>query len=674
MKIRIKLIIAAVIVSLLPMIIMYIIASTKYTDMICKSQIYDLQNINSDKAVYINEILTGLTTNLKTFTSDDIIRKLITDHENGNDISASPEIDYTRAEILHSMKQSPMIIDMVLFDISGEVICSTDRSAEGTVYELAEELKAYAGVNNGISKIYPPKTGHGNSFYVIRRIYSDTNKHVGFVCQQIDLSDISDVIQISGYSNYAQIMLIDSTGRYIFSSVSTPKPLENVAEFRGIAENLSEVIPYYGATSIKDTVTAEYDDYVVCGKVVNAGNWSVCSYYDTELAEEFLMKNFSSVTLILIILSAATIVLVVLICIRFTEPIKKILHSIKKLNYGDHNIRLNVKSNDEFGELSTEFNTMFDSILESEQRYRTVVSMLDNVVFEINLKTYKVYVSKNFNQKFSFRAKDDSLKESFLYNIKIHKDDNKKYREDLNAISSASGDKWEGEYRMKNIYGDFSWIRIKGRKFFDRNNAPAKIIGMLIDIDREKKSAMNLLQKANFDALTSLYNRASFLRVLDDEIHLSDSRRSLDALMFIDLDDFKHFNDEFGHKCGDEVLKFVADTIKEITFDRGFGGRLGGDEFVMCLTNLKLIEDSGKIAAEMISILNEGFISESTGEHFNIHCSIGISFFRENGDNSAALLEAADTAMYRIKKSGKSNYAYAGSEANSSGSLEDPFL
>ena len=217
---------------------------------------------------------------------------------------------------------------------------------------------------------------------------------------------------------------------------------------------------------------------------------------------------------------------------------------------------------------------------------------------------------------------------------------------------------------MKNAYGDFSWIKVRGKKFFDRTGNPAKIIGMLVDIDKEKKRDITLIQKASFDALTQLYNRSTFLRTLDEEMSASSARRSLDALMFIDLDDFKHFNDEYGHKCGDEVLRFVADTIKEVTYDKGFGGRLGGDEFVMCLTDLKLIGDAGKTAAEVISILNEGFISESTELHLNIHCSIGIAFFRENGSNSTELLEAADNAMYKIKKSGKSNFAYAGGETN----------
>ncbi|MGN1106546.1 MAG: diguanylate cyclase domain-containing protein, partial [Huintestinicola sp.] len=411
-----------------------------------------------------------------------------------------------------------------------------------------------------------------------------------------------------------------------------------------------------------DTVVREKDGYHIYGTPVSNTNWSVVSMFESKNAKNAAVSDVSGVRTAVFAVTLFAAAAIILVCYIFTEPIRKLIAVISQKNKGDVHIRLDLDSNDEFGQISTEFNAMFDSIFESEQRYRTVVSMMDNIVFEVNLKTFKVYVSNNFNQKFSYRAKDDTINESFLYKMKIHKDDMKRYRDDLDTIVSSQGEKWEGEYRMKNLYGDFSWIRVKGKKFFDRSGAPSKIIGMLVDIDKEKKSAITLIQKASFDALTQLYNRPTFLRRLDEEMNASNARRSLDALMFIDLDDFKHFNDEYGHKCGDEVLKFVADTIKEVTYERGFGGRLGGDEFVMCLTNLTLIGDAGKAAAEVISILNQGFVSESTEIYFNIHCSIGIAFFRENGSDSTELLEAADNAMYKIKKSGKSNFAYAGSE------------
>ncbi|MCM1525325.1 MAG: diguanylate cyclase, partial [Ruminococcus sp.] len=450
--------------------------------------------------------------------------------------------------------------------------------------------------------------------------------------------------------------------KYITSSISIPKTLEAVVEYREIPEYLSAAIPFYSQAAVKDTVTTEYNGTTVCGTAVLSGNWCVISMYNNNDAKAVLKKGFKDGSVILAVILIITAAAVIFMGIRFTAPIQLILDVVRKMNRGDQSVRLELSSKDEFGEISNSFNSLVESIYESEQRYRTVVSMTDNVIFEANLKTFKIYVSDNFNQKFTFRAADDTIKESFLYKMKVHKDDAKRYHDDVNNIISSAGEKWEGEYRLKNIYGDFTWVKIRVKKFFDRNKSPAKLIGMITDIDREKKSTITLMQKANFDALTQLYNRATFMRTLDEEMQLSTSRRSLDALMFIDLDDFKHFNDEYGHKCGDEVLKFVADTIKEITFDRGFGGRLGGDEFVMCLTNLKLIGDAGKAAQEMINTLDAGFISESCGEHFNIHCSIGIAFFRENGSNSTELLEAADSAMYKIKKSGKSNYTYVSSD------------
>ncbi len=269
-----------------------------------------------------------------------------------------------------------------------------------------------------------------------------------------------------------------------------------------------------------------------------------------------------------------------------------------------------------------------------------------------------MFVSKNFNKKFSYRPKDDSMKESFFYKIHVHKDDKERYMNDLERILGPANF-MQGEYRVKSIYGDFIWIMIKATKFYNRDEIPTKIVGVIMDIDKEKKSEMHLIQRASNDALTQLFNREAFIKSLTAAIDESAAKKSLDAMMFIDLDDFKFFNDQYGHACGDEVLKFVADTLKEISFERGFAGRFGGDEFVICLTNLTLYGDSGKIAQEIIDILGNGFTSESTGLKLNVHCSVGIAFLRESGKNAEEVIAAADEAMYNIKKHGKSAYAYA---------------
>lgn len=660
MKIRFKLAGFMLIILIIPMIVVSSVYSSNCSEAIVKGQTNSLEIINGDRAAYLNEFIGNVIISQKSFTSNTGVRDFA-EHEYLGEHS-DEELKYVNELIRDTVRSCSAVTDMFIVGDSGRIIAAYNTDVIGETDPKVDDYISFSLINSGISGIYPPTSSDKCYFYSCRRIYTLKNKKVGVAVQKVSLEDAAEILKISGYSNFAVSLIVDSNGKYISGSVSNPRKLEEVVEYRAIADNIPEAIPYYGETNGGDTVAKEADGCCFFGTPVQNGGWSVVSMFETAEARKAASGSVSGSRFAVAVITVLAAAAIIFVCYVFTEPIKKLIAVISQKNKGDVNIRLELDSNDEFGQISTEFNAMFDSIFESEQRYRTVVSMMDNVVFEINLKTFKVYVSNNFNQKFSYRAKDDSIGESFLYKMKIHKDDMKRYKDDLDNVVSSQGEKWEGEYRMKNLYGDFSWIRVKGKKFFDRTGAPSKIIGLLVDIDKEKKSAITLIQKASFDALTQLYNRPTFLRTLDEEMNKSYARRSLDALMFIDLDDFKHFNDEYGHKCGDEVLKFVADTIKEVTYERGFGGRLGGDEFVMCLTNLTLIGDAGKAAGEVISILNEGFISESTELHFNIHCSIGIAFFRENGSNSTELLEAADTAMYKIKKSGKSNFAYAGSE------------
>lgn len=662
MKIRLKMITLFLIIILIPLIFLYVYLSGTAKAQVSAAQVNSLKNINEAKAEYISDVINNLSFNEKEFASSDYLKKYI---ENGEFTSDYDYYKQVNDSIRNTVKRNHLITDMFITSTSGTVLAAYDESTIGSYCDRYKELDDAADMNNGISHIYGPTDSDSCTFYVVKRVYSGISNQIGLVVERVDMTQICKSIAITGYSNYASILLVDSAGKYISSSISFPKSLSTVAEYREISDNISDAIPFYSQSTVTQTLTAEYDGKTVIGTSVPEAGWSVISYYDADAAAKVIASDFKSAKFAVVIFCITTSALAIAICITYTEPLSKMIRVISQKNKGDTNIRLELNTNDEFGEIGSAFNTMFDSIYESEQRYRTVVSMMDNVVFEINLKAYTVYVSNNFNQKFSFRAQTDSISNSFLYKMKVHKDDIKRFNDDVEKILVYEGEKWEGEYRLKNIYGDFSWFRIQGRKFKDQSGTPSKIIGLIADIDREKKSTINLMQKANYDALTQLFNRASFLRSLDEEMRRSESRRSLDALMFIDLDDFKHFNDEYGHKCGDEVLKFVAESIKEITSDRGFGGRLGGDEFVMCLTDLKLIGDAGKVADETIKTLNAGFNSESTGLHFNIHCSIGIAFFRENGSNPTELLESADTAMYKIKKSGKSNYAFADGVASS---------
>ena len=147
-----------------------------------------------------------------------------------------------------------------------------------------------------------------------------------------------------------------------------------------------------------------------------------------------------------------------------------------------------------------------------------------------------------------------------------------RYNRDLDALEKGK-DFERNEYRIKNIYGDFIWVLMRTSTLKSKDGKPLKVVGVMVDIDRAKKSEEQLTERASFDALTELYNRETIEQKINAEISLSEMRKSEMAVLFIDVDDFKHYNDNYSHAVGDAVLKFVGKTIREaVANDVGFAG------------------------------------------------------------------------------------------------------
>ncbi|MBD5138613.1 MAG: diguanylate cyclase, partial [Ruminococcus sp.] len=482
----------------------------------------------------------------------------------------------------------------------------------------------------------------------------------GIVYQLYSTSRLQDMINSTKLDKYTTSAIMDSSGNLLEYPYKTLKSYTENESYKAAGSHLVKAVnPSDGeATEFSAEFGSGRGLRTLFASPVPSCHFTMVAVSDKSNLQKLAEKSGQSIRNISIITVIVSCVLTFVFIYWFSKPINEIIRILQKKKKGDMYARFDIRSSDEFQQIGSEFNNLFDDVFESEQRYKTIVEITNNIVFEISIKNGTVFVSKNFNKKFSCRPKDDSMKESFFYKIHVHKDDKERFMNDLERILGPANF-MQGEYRVKSIYGDFIWIMIKATKFYNRDEVPTKIVGVIMDIDKEKKSEMHLIQRASNDALTQLFNREAFIKSLTVAIEESAAKKSLDAMMFIDLDDFKFFNDEYGHACGDEVLKFVADTLKEISFERGFAGRFGGDEFVICLTNLTLYGDSGKIAQEIIDILGNGFISESTGLKLNVHCSVGIAFLRESGKNAEEVIAAADEAMYNIKKHGKSAYAYA---------------
>lgn len=395
------------------------------------------------------------------------------------------------------------------------------------------------------------------------------------------------------------------------------------------------------------------DEFAYVTKSENG--WIIVANNQIAAATAQSTATMGSIVAIAVTLCVVFFVLGIILIISVTKPFYKISDTLLKISRGDHEARIEIMSKNEYGDIARVFNDIMDNIIVSESRYRTIIEMSDNIIFEWNFVNNEVTFSNNFNKKFSYRAPSDHFADSFLLKCKVHPEDAERYKTDLEKLAKGENFK-HNEYRWKNIYGDYIWVLIRTATINDKEGKPVKVVGVIVDIDRAKKSENMLTARASFDSLTSVYNRETIESAINNEIELISVRKAEFAILFVDIDDFKFYNDQYSHATGDQVLRFTATTIKNAIGENGLAGRYGGDEFIICLRNAEE-NDPALIAEQILGTLKEGFDSDS-GDHLTVNVSIGISIIRDSSKRVDEIIGQADDAMYRIKKNGKSNYGF----------------
>lgn len=164
------------------------------------------------------------------------------------------------------------------------------------------------------------------------------------------------------------------------------------------------------------------------------------------------------------------------------------------------------------------------------------------------------------------------------------------------------------------------------------------------------------------DVLTGIYNRLQFNRTMKEIILAAERYHYMIALLFIDLDDFKNANDNFGHHIGDLLLIEVARRLKNCIRANDFLARLGGDEFAIILGEINNVEEAGNIAQKIILSVSDDYNIENN--NIRIGASIGIAFYPLSATNQEDLIINADIAMYHAKSSGRNNFQYFTEELN----------
>jgi len=171
------------------------------------------------------------------------------------------------------------------------------------------------------------------------------------------------------------------------------------------------------------------------------------------------------------------------------------------------------------------------------------------------------------------------------------------------------------------------------------------------------RRAQKLEGIAYFDELTGIPNRFAFKEELKRSIKRARKKRGGFTLLYLDLNGLKEVNDRLGHRAGDQYLVEFSKRLLSVV-DRGFFARIGGDEFVLILEHIEqcsMLQDFARRLAEALSRSCE----IENGERIRLSCSIGVARYPENGTSEEELLQDADWAMYRAKRTRSSGAKWA---------------
>lgn len=212
--------------------------------------------------------------------------------------------------------------------------------------------------------------------------------------------------------------------------------------------------------------------------------------------------------------------------------------------------------------------------------------------------------------------------------------------------------------------GRLRWCQVDSALVKDARGRPGHVVVCVVDITRHKQSQAALRDLATRDPLSGLANRRWFELQLARHLRLCSDDGPRGALLLLDLDNFKAVNDTLGHQAGDRLVMGTAATLRRHLRDGDVVARLGGDEFAVVLRHGSP-EDAETVARKLVAAVREEVCAggPASGPQASppVTVSVGVApFAYYPGEGAGQVLEAADSALYSVKRAGRNGYALAG--------------
>lgn len=301
----------------------------------------------------------------------------------------------------------------------------------------------------------------------------------------------------------------------------------------------------------------------------------------------------------------------------------------------------------------------------SEQWFRVLGQASSDVINVLDAQGHYVYVSPSVQPLMGYTP------EALIgvhYSELVHPDDLERVD---GQYTSVVGDHVEirTENRIRHADGTWHWHEVVARNLLS-DPAVQGIVVNHRDVTERREFQDRLAYDSTHDALTGLANRAAFLADLDQAIADSNRHEHSVAVLFVDLNDFKHVNDTWGHGVGDGLLISVARLLERSVLGADTVARLGGDEFGIVLAHIHQPTNAHAVARRIVTALSEPL--DAAGRQIRARASIGIAVTGPNDADADELLRRADVAMYHVKGQGISGWRTYSDELRTDGARVAP--
>ena len=596
-----------------------------------------LKEVAEQESASLNNLLISFQNSIKTITT------LVSEFEN-----------FQSKEVLNWIRMitsAGATSDIIIANRDGKIV-----SASGKNYAIENEsyFKRVMSGKDVISGVRRQSTDDENEFIVCSPIIRN-DKVVGAIFgiyQTKSISDLLDVTSFEGtgyshvfqvsdgrfisYSNHAVDSVIQPTNFFTLNQAKFSKGYDALSLYSDLHRGLSGITAFYennGVLSLGYYMPTTIE------------NWYVFTVVPGEVAGKYASLSSKLGIELIIYMTASFITLILIIAFLYYQFRNDILKRNEELRI-------------------------------SEEGFRVAVDHIPCFFFILNpgLSQYKILKTPPDFQRIAISPTGSV---EVLKNY-IHPDFIPVIHETAESIRNGAKSKQQEIKARFSAQEPWRWMKTTFITIFDKNQQPVKVIGTVEDISKQKEKEAILTERAEIDQLTRVANRAGldhWISTYEDE---TGSGVFNGCYILCDIDNFKRFNDTFGHMFGDLVLKTVAEALTE-TFSCCSGsiiGRLGGDEFAVMIKNARGRENEIKSSLQKLLIhisktdLQKADIEELTGGmqydaallqpkkdvRISVTISIGVAFSSPMDTTFSCLYDMADKALYLCKGTGKNQF------------------